>query len=87
MTLSLRPETERAIASRVESGRYSTPDEVVLEALRLLSERDRADDERRLQELRSKIAIGTEQIDRGQVTDGNIVLDRLIEKIKWEYQV
>jgi len=47
MTLLLTPETERAIAEQVESGRYSTADEVVLEALRLLSERDRADDERR----------------------------------------
>lgn len=87
MTLSLKPETEKAIASRVESGRYSTPDEVVLEALRLLWERDRAEDKRRLGELRSKIAIGTEQIERGQVTDGDIVLDRIIEKIKREYQV
>lgn len=47
MTLLLTPETERAIADRVKSGRYSTADEVVLEALRLLSERDRAEDERR----------------------------------------
>ncbi len=62
MTLLLTPETERAIAEQVERGRYSTANEVVLEALRLLSERDRADDERRLEELRAKIAIGTEQI-------------------------
>ena len=47
MTLLLTPETEMAIAEQVKSGRYSTADEVVLEALRLLWERDRADDERR----------------------------------------
>ena len=60
---------------------------VVLEALQLLWERDRTDDQLRLQELPSRIAIWNEQIAQGQVTDGDIVLDRLIEKIKREYQV
>ena len=75
------PETERAIAEKIKSGRYSTADEVAIEALGLLSERDRADDERRLEELRATIAIGTEQITNGQVTDGKLVIDRLKEKI------
>ncbi|MGK7902800.1 MAG: type II toxin-antitoxin system ParD family antitoxin [Hormoscilla sp.] len=81
MTLLLTPETETAIADRVKSGRYSTADEVVREALGLLSERDRAEDERRLEELRAMIAIGTEQIANGQVTDGELVIDRLRKKM------
>ena len=47
MTLLLTPETEQAIADQIKSGRYSTAEEVAIEALRLLWERDRADDERR----------------------------------------
>ncbi len=35
----------------------------------------------KLEELRQKIAIGTDQIANGQVTDGKIVFARLQEKI------
>jgi len=41
----------------------------------------RALEQKRLEELRLKIASGTEQIARGQVTDGEVVLARLQEKI------
>jgi antitoxin ParD1/3/4 len=37
--------------------------------------------ELQLEELRKKIAIGTEQIAKGQVTDGEIVFSRLQAKI------
>jgi antitoxin ParD1/3/4 len=39
------------------------------------------DRERRLEELRKKIAVGTEQIKNGQVTDGEVVFARLQAKI------
>ena len=87
MNLSLTPELERAIVEKVKSGRYQSLDEVVLEGLRLLEERDRALDEQRLDELRQKIAVGREQIAKGQVTDGEIVFERLRAKIQREYQV
>lgn len=87
MNLSLTPELERAIVEKVKSGRYQSLDEVVLEGLRLLEERDRALDEQRLEELRQKIAVGREQIAKGQVTDGEIVFERLRAKIQREYQV
>jgi antitoxin ParD1/3/4 len=50
--------------------------QVISAAFKLLEEK-----ELRLEELRQKIAIGTEQIARGQVTDGEIVFARLQEKI------
>jgi len=40
MTLSLKPETYRAILEKLKSDRYSTADEVVQTALQLLEERD-----------------------------------------------
>ncbi|MEH2423216.1 MAG: type II toxin-antitoxin system ParD family antitoxin [Nostoc sp.] len=46
------------------------------EAFKLLQER-----ERRIEELRQKIAVGTEQIEQGEVIDGEIVIARLQEKL------
>ena len=76
MTISLKPEHERFIQSQIETGRYSNSDDVLSEAFDLLSER-----ERRIDELRQEVAIGTEQIAKGQVVDGEAVFDRLQQKI------
>ncbi|WP_413160586.1 type II toxin-antitoxin system ParD family antitoxin [Capilliphycus salinus ALCB114379] len=86
MSLSLTPEVEQAIEEQVRSGRYQSANEVVQEALRLLKERDRALNEKRLEELRQKIAVGTEQISKGKVTDGEVVMENLLQKIRREYQ-
>jgi antitoxin ParD1/3/4 len=42
MNVSLTPELEQFVASKVASGRYNSASEVVREALRLLEENDRA---------------------------------------------
>ena len=76
MNISLKPEHEQFIQSQIQSGRFANTDEVISEAFKLLEER-----EQRLEELRQKIAVGAEQIARGQVTDGEIVFARLQEKI------
>jgi antitoxin ParD1/3/4 len=81
MSLSLTPEVEQAIEEQVRSGRYQSASEVVQEALRLLKERDRTLNEKRLEELRQKIAVGTEQIAKGQVTDGEVVMEHFLQKI------
>ena len=41
MNVSLTPELDKFVASKGESGRYTSASEVVREALRLLEERDR----------------------------------------------
>lgn len=76
MNIALKPEYQQFIQSQIEKGNYANVDEVVSAAFRLLEER-----ERRLEELSQKIVVGTEQIARGQVTDGEIVFTRLQEKI------
>lgn len=40
MNVSLTPQLDRFVRSKVESGRYNSSSEVVREALRLLEERD-----------------------------------------------
>lgn len=76
MNIALKPEYEEFIRSQIQSGKYGSAEEVIGEAIALLRER-----EQHLEELRQKIAVGTAQIANKQVTDGEIVLARLQEKI------
>ena len=65
MNISLTPELETLVGQRVRSGRYGSASEVVRDALRLLEERDRLRDLRFL-ELRSDVAAGVVELDRGE---------------------
>jgi len=67
MNVSLTPELETLVHDKVESGLYTSASEVVREALRLLRERDQIQ-QQRLAELKREIAIGLEQLDRGEST-------------------
>jgi antitoxin ParD1/3/4 len=76
MNIQLKPEQEKFIQDKIASGEYSNANDVITEAFRLLEIR-----ERKLKELQAKIAVGTEQIVNGQLTDGEQVFARLQEKI------
>ncbi|MCC5619434.1 type II toxin-antitoxin system ParD family antitoxin [Nostoc sp. CHAB 5836] len=77
MYIEIKPELEQFIQAQLASGRFTNADDVINEAFKLLQER-----EQRLEELRQKISVGTEQIAKGQVTDGEVVFARLQEKIR-----
>ena len=77
MYIQIKPELEQFIQAQLASGRFTNADDVINEAFKLLQER-----EQRLEELRQKISVGTEQIAKGQVTDGEVVFARLQEKIR-----
>jgi antitoxin ParD1/3/4 len=77
MYIQIKPELEQFIQAQLASGRFTNADDVITEAFKLLQER-----EQRLEELRQKISVGTEQIAKGQITDGEIVFARLQEKIR-----
>ncbi|MBW4675048.1 MAG: type II toxin-antitoxin system ParD family antitoxin [Desmonostoc geniculatum HA4340-LM1] len=77
MYIQIKPELEQFIQAQLASGRFTNADDVINEAFKLLQER-----EQRFEELRQKISVGTGQIAKGQVTDGEVVFARLQEKIR-----
>ena len=76
MNIQLKPEQEKFIRDKIASGAYSNADDVIAEAFLLLERR-----ENKLKELKAKIAVGTEQVANGQLTDGEEVFNRLQDRI------
>lgn len=64
ITIHLSGDREQFVRSLVQGGRYSSEEDVIEDALRLLEERD---EQAKLAELRREIAIGIEQADRGEL--------------------
>ncbi|MCC5615523.1 type II toxin-antitoxin system ParD family antitoxin [Nostoc sp. CHAB 5836] len=81
MNISLTPELEQLVKDKVNSGRYHSVSEVMGEALRLLDERDRIR-EQRLAELKAKIQVGIEELERGEGIDGEEVFAEIEEDIR-----
>lgn len=80
LNVSLTPELQKFVDSRVRSGRYQSASEVVREGLRLLEEREKSRKEAPLEEVRRKIAMGLEQADRGELFDGEEVFREILGK-------
>lgn len=70
MNVSLTPELERLVDSKVRSGSYASASEVVREALRLLGRRD-ARETAKLEALRGKIDEASAEVDRGEAVEGS----------------
>jgi len=69
MNVSLSDELDAYVAGKVDSGDYSSASEVVRTALRLLKERD-AEQQARLEALRTMVQVGAEQLNRGERIGG-----------------
>jgi antitoxin ParD1/3/4 len=80
VNISLTPELDAFLQSRVNSGRYQTASEVVREALRLLERQERERDEA-FRQLKTKLERGAAQADRGELLDGDTVFEELRELI------
>jgi antitoxin ParD1/3/4 len=81
MNIILKPEEEQLIQEKLKSGKYETAYEVIVEALRLLEERDQ-NYEKWVEETREKVAVGLEQLERGEGIDGEVVIARLRDKLR-----
>lgn len=73
MIVTRPPQLQALIQQQVDSGRFASAEEVIEAAVRLLDERER------LARLRAAIAVGDEQIARGQVVEWTPdFMDRLL---------
>ncbi|PAX45713.1 type II toxin-antitoxin system ParD family antitoxin [Brunnivagina elsteri] len=80
MDITLKPEQEQFIQEKLQSGKYQTANEVIVEAFRLLEERDKRYQEW-LEETRQKVAIGLAELERGEGVDGEVVMAELRDMI------
>ena len=76
MNIHLSGARKEIVRFFIEDGRFTSEDEVIDAALRLLQERD---EQAKLADLRRDIAIGIEQADRGELTpfDPHAALERI----------
>jgi antitoxin ParD1/3/4 len=75
VNIQLKSEQEQFIRSQIDRGEYQTAEDVICEAFKLLEAR-----EHKIEELRKKIAIGTQEIANGQMTDGEVVFIRSLKR-------
>lgn len=79
--ISLKPEYMQLVQAQLESGRFSSVDEVIGHALHLLDD-EQDYDAVWLEETKENIAIGLAQIDNGQVLEISSVIERLKQKVQ-----
>ncbi|WP_246843943.1 type II toxin-antitoxin system ParD family antitoxin, partial [Hydrocoleum sp. CS-953] len=75
----LKPEQEKLIQAKVTSGKYTTVDEVIAEALKLLDERDKHY-QNWVEYTRKKVAVGLAKLDRGEGIEVQTVINKFKEK-------
>jgi len=89
MEVTLNSEQEKVIKYLVDSGQYPNAEIAISAAIDLLkeniylsNEENRQKYEKWLEETRQKIAIGLEQIEKGDYIDGEEVMARFENKLK-----
>lgn len=83
MHISLTPELEKIVKSKVKTGLYNNASEVIREALRFMETHEELIYQMKLEKLRTKLAVGAEQADRGEFVDQSI--SKIIEEAKQEH--
>jgi len=73
MNVSLTPELNSFIRAKVKSGKYQSASEVVRESLRMLEQNELQRDAE-LMDLRAKVELGWQQLERGETVSSNEVL-------------
>jgi len=81
MNVSLTPELERFVQSKVDSGMYTSASEVIRESLRLLHTYEDLQAQR-INQLNQAIDIGLQQLNAGQKIPANKSYTKLKNKIR-----
>ena len=76
MNISLTDDLEKLIRRKVESGRYSSANEVILAGLQLLEQEDKRM-EPGFAALRTQVQEGIKQAERGELVDGEEAVVRV----------
>lgn len=81
MNVSLSPELERFVEEKIRAGQYQSADEVVNSAIAMLRQQETLSAED-ITELRQEIAVGLEQLERGESApwDAAALKDKLRQK-------
>jgi antitoxin ParD1/3/4 len=80
MNITLNPRQEKIIQAQVQLGTFSTADQAIDQALRLL-EQWAVSEAQWMDETREKLASASAQIERGEVLDGPTVIAALQAKL------
>lgn len=80
MNVSLTPELEEIVLTKVRSGRYRSASEVVREAIRLMEAHDCRQALNRVEVVR-KIEEGIQSAERGEIEDGDAVFPELLAEL------
>ncbi len=81
MNIRLKPEDEQLIQIQIARGKYENASEVISKALKLLDEWEKGY-ENWVEETRHKVEIAVEQLELGEGIDGEVVVERLREKLR-----
>ncbi len=82
MHISLTPELENIVKSKVQTGLYNNASEVVREALRFMETHEELIYQMKVERLRAKLAVGAGQADHGDFVDQTIT--EIIEEARRE---
>ncbi|MEA5619066.1 type II toxin-antitoxin system ParD family antitoxin [Cronbergia sp. UHCC 0137] len=85
ISLTLTPKQERFIATKLETGKYHSVEEVLEIALRLLDEYDRAETEW-VRDVREKIDAAIEISDHTPPIDGETFVNQILEQFQQKRQ-
>ena len=69
------------VQTQLETGQFSSPEEVIAIALEMMASSRETHDPVWLEETRLKVRVGLDDIARGDVLDGEMVIDRLQQRL------
>jgi antitoxin ParD1/3/4 len=85
MPISLPPELEAFAYRQIEAGKYASIEELLVDAVRALSNQEEDIDQGRLEALRHEVQIGIEALERGESQDLETAMDGLRQKMRQKY--
>ncbi len=83
MHISLTPELENIVKSKVQTGLYNNASEFIREALRFMETHEELIYQMKVERLRAKLAVGASQADRGEFVDQTIT--EIIDEARREH--